>query len=114
MFCIKVQPPINLLDKLSFALKRGHGEIVLTTLWIIEYLYQVDQISITTPFYKKILTLLYSLCIVNPVTTGSVLMLRLQFNCLIEHMNITPHTLFDNSTKSINISNLFHFVIYYN
>lgn len=106
IFCIKVQPPLNILDKLHFALKQGHSEIVLTTSWTIEYLYQVDQISITTPFHKKILSWIYSLCMVSSVTTGSLLMLRLQFNWLIEYMNIAPYTLFDNSTKSIDKSNL--------
>ncbi|XP_025191924.1 codanin-1 isoform X1 [Melanaphis sacchari] len=95
----KVLPPINLLAKLRYALKCRLGEIVLTTSWIIEYLYQVDQISITTPFYKDILTLIYSLCMVNSDITAPKLMLRLQFNCLIEHINIEPHTLFDDSKR---------------
>jgi len=112
MYYFKVQPPLNLLDKLRFALKQGPNEIVLTTLWIIEYLYQVDQISLSTVFHQNILTWLYSLCAVSSVTTGSVLLLRLQFNCLIEHMNIAPHTLFDNSTKSVDKSN-FHVTRYF-
>lgn len=35
----------------------------------------------------------------NSDITGSILMLRLQFNCLIEHINIEPHTLFDDSKR---------------
>lgn len=93
-----------MLDKLNDALSRGHSEIVLTTSWIIEYLYQVDQISITTPFYKNILTWLYSFCTISTVTTGSLLMLRLQFNCLIEHINLAPQILFDESSKCIDKS----------
>jgi len=59
MLNIQALPPINLLEKLRCALQHGHSEIVLTTSWIIEYLYQVDRISITTPFYKDILILIY-------------------------------------------------------
>ncbi|XP_025415037.1 codanin-1 [Sipha flava] len=100
----KVLPPLNILDKLCSAFNRGHREIVLTTSWVIEYLYQVDQISITTPFYKNVLTWLYSFCMANPVITGSMLMLRLQFNCLLEYINVAPHILFDNSSKIIETS----------
>lgn len=95
---------------MRFALKKGHNEIVLTTSWIIEYLYQVDQISITTTYYKNILTWLYSLCVLNSVTAGSVLMLKLQFNCLVEFMNIAPHVLFEDSIKFSDKSNE-HFCI---
>lgn len=35
-------------------------------------------------------------------------MLRLQFNCLIEHINIEPHTLFDDSKRSLDKSNLLY------
>lgn len=96
---------MNLLDKLNSALKQGYSAIVLTISWTIEYLYQVDKISITTPFYTHILTWLYSLCSISSVTTGSVLMLKLQFNRLIEFVNISPHILFDESTKCIDKSN---------
>lgn len=68
-------------------------------------MYQVDKISIKTPFYRNILTWLYSLCMSGSVITGSVLMLRLQINCLFEHINMSPHTLFDNSTKFVEKSN---------
>lgn len=102
---MQVLPPLNLLDKLNIAFKRGHSEIVLTTSWIIEYLYQVDQISITTPVYKNILTYIYSFCMACSETKGSVLMLRLQFNSLIEYFHVAPHTLFNDSTKYTNKSN---------
>lgn len=92
------------------AFKRGHSEVVLTVSWIIEYLYQVDQISITTPFYKTILIWLYSFCMVSSVTTGSTLMLRLQINSLMEYLNVPPHTLFDESTKFTDKSN--KYIIY--
>lgn len=65
----------------------------------------MDQISITTPFYKNILTWLYSFCVANPVTNGSILMLRLQFNCLLEYINVAPHVLFDNAPKIVEKSN---------
>lgn len=106
----KALPPINLLAKLHCALKHGHSEIVLTTSWIIEYLYQVDRISITTPFYKDVLILIYSMCMLNSDITGSILMLRLQFNCLIEHINIEPHTLFDDSKRCFDKSIFENFV----
>lgn len=35
-------------------------------------------------------------------------MLRLQFNCLIEHINIEPHTLFDDSKRFLDKSNLLY------
>lgn len=73
----------------------------------------MDQISIKTPFYKDILTLIYSLCMVNTVMTGSILMLRLQFNCLIEHINIEPHTLFDDSKRCIDKGNFIIHIIDY-
>lgn len=108
MLNIQALPPINILAKLRCALQHGHSAIVLTTSWIIEYLYQVDRISITTPFYKDTLILIYSLCMLNSDITGSILMLRLQFNCLIEHINIEPHTLFDDSKKCFDKSNLLY------
>ncbi|VVC38331.1 Codanin-1, C-terminal domain [Cinara cedri] len=106
----KVLPPLNLLDKLNLASKQGHNAIILTISWIIEYMYQVDIISITTPFYQNVLTMLYSICINNSITTGSILMLKLQFNCLIEYINVAPHILFDNSTNCVDqsfIGNIF-------
>lgn len=37
-------------------------------------------------------------------------MLRLQFNCLIEHINIEPHTLFDDSKTCVDKSNLLYII----
>lgn len=69
--------------------------------------------SITTPFYKDVLVLIYSMCMLNSDITGSILMLRLQFNCLIEHINIEPHTLFEDSKKCFDKSNLLYNAYYY-
>lgn len=72
----------------------------------------MDRISITTPFYKDVLILIYSLCMLNSDITGSILMLRLQFNCLIEHINVEPHALFDDSKRCFDKSNLLYYTYY--
>ncbi|XP_050528822.1 codanin-1 [Daktulosphaira vitifoliae] len=96
----KVTPPLNILSKLRDAVKRGNGQIILTVFWVIEYLYQVDKISITTQFYKSVLTWLYSFCLNVPPITASALMLKLQINSLFEYINVVPHTLLDEVNKT--------------
>ncbi|XP_050426498.1 codanin-1 isoform X2 [Adelges cooleyi] len=95
----KVLPPLNILTKLRDAVKHGHGQIVLTVFWVVEYLYQVDQITITTPFYKSVLTWLYAFCMNSKVVSSSALILRFQINSMFDYINIAPHMLFDDAIK---------------
>lgn len=65
---VEVHPPVDVLTCLHQAVQ--YKKLLLTIPWVVQYLSMIDKISFTIPYYREILSFLFSLYRMTPLNSS--------------------------------------------